>query len=267
MNVKLKERPTALEIIGEPLITVFPEIRPTIAPKGLIDGGLKGHYQKSRKRYLHHNKKLSIWRRNTLAWLRDHIHAGIPQAYYNFVLGHDLHVSTYAELYVRHFHYGQPDPFTNKLELHQVKMNGILQTVAGWWEDVGLVSRRKVTDAFVSFEVAQLVAESSEYGDFKFHRVGTSVQAEDNNDTALIVDSEITGEAGTQVDADPIYRTIATVTADATETWQEHGIFSQAGTGTPAGTMMDRNLISPNVSVVSSDTVEFTYELTKNPEA
>ncbi|KKN69254.1 hypothetical protein LCGC14_0442490 [marine sediment metagenome] len=260
MDIKLEERLAAPGVI-------FPETSPTIVPKGLIDSGLEGHYQKSRKRHLHHNKKLSTWRRNALAWLRDHIHAGIPQAYYNLVLGHDLHVSVYAELYVRHFHYGQLDPFTNKLEFHQVKMNGVLQTVPGWWENIGLVSRRKVTDAFVTFEIATLVLTDSEYADFQFHRVGTSAAAEDNNHTALTTDAGITGVSGTQVDVDPIYRTVATVTADATETWQEHGIFSQAGTTTPLGTMMDRSLITPNVSVVASDTVEFTYELTKNPEA
>jgi hypothetical protein len=53
------------------------------------------------------------------------------------------------------------------------------------------------------------------------------------------------------------------VTADTSETWQEHGIFNIVS----AGTMMDRSLISPTVAVVASDTVTFTYELTKAAEA
>ena len=59
------------------------------------------------------------------------------------------------------------------------------------------------------------------------------------------------------------YQSIATVTADTSETWQEHGIFN-ASTGP---TLMDRSLISPTAPVVASDTVQFTYVLTKNAEA
>jgi hypothetical protein len=171
--------------------------------------------------------------------------------YYNLVLGHDLHVSTYAELYVRHFHATERDPFTGKL---------------GWWENVGLVSRGKVTTEFRDFEVDQLQAETAAYGDFKFHRPGTSNQAESNGDTGLIADAGLEA-TGTQIEgatAD-IYKSVATVTADATETWEEHSIANATGAG--GGELMDRSLISPSVSVVNLDTVEFTYEITKNAEA
>ena len=218
-------------------------------PEGLVRSA-EGHYYKHREKYLYRNKKpLSFWRRNVLAWIRDYIWEGFPRWYYTFVLGHDLHISAYAELYVRHFHATEPDPFTGEM---------------GWLEDVGRVAHGKVTVAFRTFEIAQLVAESAEYGDYKFHRPGLSTQAEANTDTALITDAGLEA-TGTQVDADPIYRSVATVTADATETWEEHSIRSQ--TGVAAGTMMDRSLISPNVAVVNLDTVEFTYELTKNAEA
>lgn len=220
---------------------------------GLVRDDINGHYHKSREKYLHQNKKVSRWRYNLLSWLRDHVHPNIPSLYYRMVLGHDLHVSTYAELYLRHFHASAPDPFN--------------PSIIGWWENIGLVSRHKVTVAFRTFEITNLVTDSTEYGDYKFHRVGTSSAAEDNTHTALQTDAGITGVTGTQVNADPIYRSVATVTADATEVWAEHGIFSQAGTATPAGTMMDRNLISPTVSVVSGDTCQFTFELTKSAEA
>jgi hypothetical protein len=59
----------------------------------------------------------------------------------------------------------------------------------------------------------------------------------------------------------PTMTTVATITADATETWEEHGVFS---TGTD--TLLDRSLTSGQ-SVTSSDTVEYTYVLTVNPEA
>lgn len=208
-----------------------------------------GHYRAERAPLLLHNTRRSVWRQRVLAWLRDHIHTSIPRAYYRLVLGHDLHVSTYAELHVRHYHANEPDPFTGRL---------------GWWENVGRVSAGKVTTAFRDFEVDQLIAETSVYGDFKYHEVGTSATAEANTQTALTTTSGIARVAGTQVEAAADqYQSVATVTADASETWQEHGIFNAS----TSGTMMDRSLISPTVAVVASDTVQFTYTLTKTAEA
>ncbi len=219
---------------------------------GLVRGdGQGGHYYGGRKKYLLHNRKRSTWRRSLLTWLREHVWVGIPRLFYRLVLGHDLHTSVYAELYVRHYHATERDPFTGEV---------------GWWENVGLVSRGKVTTAFRDFEVDQLVAESSEYGDFKFHRPGLGTNAESNADTALQTDAGLEA-TGTQLEGatSDIYKSVATVTADATETWEEHSIRSQ--TGAAGGTMMDRSLISPNVPVVNLDTVEFTYQITKNAEA
>jgi hypothetical protein len=208
-----------------------------------------GHYRAERAPLLLHNSRRSVWRQELLAWLRDHVHHAIPRIYYRMVLGHDLHVSTYAELHVRHYHATQPDPFTGRL---------------GWWENVGRVACGKVTTAFRDFEIDQLIAETSVYGDFKYHEVGTSATAEANTDTALIVTTGIARVAGTQVEAAADqYRSVATVTADTTETWQEHGIFNN----TTGVTLMDRSLISPTVAVVASDTVQFTYTLTKTAES
>ncbi len=220
------------------------------APSGLVQHE-NGHYARDRQRYLLHNATRSRWRMNVLAWLRDHVSVKIPSLYYRFVLGHDLHLSTYAELYIRHFHASERDPFTGEM---------------GWMENVGLVSRGKVTVEFRDFQVDQLVAETSEWGDFKFHRPGTTATAEDNTDTTLAADAGLTA-TGTQLEgatAD-IYKSVATVTADATETWNEHVINSQTGAG--GGILMDRSLISPDVSVVNLDTVEFTYQMTVNAEA
>lgn len=249
-------------IVGNP--PAEPEdlpVRPTVAPADLVRGHGAGHYRRSRRRYLHQNKRRSTWRRVLLAWLRDNVWTGIPRWYYQLTLGHDIHRSDEAELYVRHFHYAQPDPFTGELEYHEIRGRGL---VPGWWENVGRVSRGKVTIAFRTFEIGQLVAESAEYGDYKFHRPGLGTNAEANTDTALQTDAGLEA-TGTQIDADPIYRSVATVTADVSETWEEHSIRSQSGAA--GGTMMDRSLISPNVSVVVNDTVEFTYEISKNAEA
>lgn len=169
--------------------------------------------------------------------------------YYNAVLGHDLHISEYAETYVKHFHTTERDPFTGEY---------------GWLENVGRCSNGKVTVAFRNFEVACLVVDTTIYGDFKYHEVGLSAQAESNADTALITTTGIARATGTQVDAGSgVYRSVVTITADATETWQEHGIFN-ASTGV---TLLDRSLLSPTVATVASDTCQITYELTKSAES
>lgn len=217
--------------------------------RGLVRDDVHGHYRLERWSLLLHNQRRSVWRQNLLAWLRDHVHPSIPRLYYRVVLGHDLHFSVWAELFVRHYHATEPDPFTGR---------------TGWWENVGRVSSGKVTTAFRDFEIDQLIAESSLYGDFKYHEVGTSATAEANTQTALTTTTGIARVVGSQVEAAADqYQSVATVTADTTETWQEHGIFNASTTGT----MMDRSLISPTVAVVASDTVQFTYTLTKNAEA
>lgn len=220
-------------------------------PRDLVYSSL-GHYRKSRQSKLHRNQpdpmQLTTQGR-LLAFLRDNVHHKIPSIYYKAVLGHDLHISTYARLYVKHFHATELDPFTGAL---------------GWLEDVGLVSEGKVTTAFRDFEIDNLVADSTTYGDYKYHEVGTSNQAEANTDTALITTTGIARATGTQVEVSAaVYRSVATVTADTTETWQEHGIFNAS----TSVTLMDRSLISPTVAVVASDTVQFTYEITKTAEA
>jgi hypothetical protein len=206
-------------------------------------------FRPERARLLLRNKRETTWHRTALAFLRDKVHPGIPRAYYRAVLGHDLHVSTHAELYAVHHHATERDPETGRW---------------GWTEDVGRVSAGKVTTAFRDFEIDNLVSDATSYGDYKYHEVGTSAQAEANTDTALITTTGIARATGTQIEASAaVYRSVAPVVADSTETWQEHGLFNN----TTGATLMDRSLISPTVAVVSLDTVTFTYEVTKTAEA
>lgn len=227
--------------------------------------------------------------RRVLEFARDHVHESIPYWYYLATLGHDLHVSTWGNLYARHWHNGWANPFTGEVApaldptfatlfaTHYVehacdlpacpKDLGItldmLQGLRGFTETLGWLSGGKVTDAFVSEEIDELVSTTgTEYADFDFHEVGTSNTAENNNDTALVATSGIARATGTPTDADPIYRNVATITADASETWQEHGLFNNS----TSVALMDRSLTGGQ-AVVSSDQVEYTYELTKNPEA
>ncbi len=202
-----------------------------------------------------------------LAWLRDHVNENIPYWYYLATLGHDLHISTWGDLYARHFHAGWANPFEpDKVDLpldQAFKTCPWLKdaSLAGFIEECGWLSGGKVTTAFRDKEVDELVSQL-EYGDFDFHEVGLSTQVESNGDTALITSSGIARATGTPTDAGAIYRTVGTITADTTETWQEHGVFCNA-TGP---TLMDRSLTGGQ-SVNNLDQVEYTYELTKNAEA
>jgi hypothetical protein len=210
-----------------------------------------GHFAPAREGLLYDVQRLDRVppQQRLLAWVRDNIHPGLPRAWYRLMLGHDLHIATWAELYYRHFHATEPDPFTGKM---------------GWWENVGLASSGKVTAAFRDLESGYLVTDSTAYGDFKYHEVGTDATAESNAQTGLIVSTGIARVAGTQTNPTAsTYQSVATVTADSSETWQEHGLFNAS----TSVTLLDRSVISPTVTVVASDTCQFTYVLTKNAEA
>lgn len=236
------------------------------------------------------------FQQKALTWLRDHVNENIPYWYYLATIGHDLHVSTWGDLYGKHFHAGWASPFGDIREPFDPSFETFfathftpdhisdvcrlgkrcpkaLNTESGWRtqfaslrgfrEHLGWLSGAKVSDAFVSEEIDELVSTTgTEYADFDFHEVGTSNQAESNNDTALIATSGIARATGSPTDADPIYRNVGTVTADASETWQEHGLFNNSS----GAALMDRSLTGGQ-AVVSSDQVQYTYELTKNPEA
>ncbi len=235
------------------------------------------------------------FQKKALAWGRDHIHKEIPFWYYTAVLGHDLHISTFANLYASHFHSGWADPITGEVSkpidptfktlfsTHWVdhkcdifdaegrpncpRDSGVtlamLQGLGGFVENCGLLSSGKVTTAFVSEEIQELFdATGSEYADFDFHEVGTSSAAEANTEVALVATSGIARVDGTPTNADPIYREVGTITADVTETWEEHGLFNNS----TSVAMMDRTL-TLGQSVNNTDQVQYTYELTKSAEA
>jgi len=138
-------------------------------------------------------------------------------------------------------------------QLNAVYING----ETGERINYGTVSRRVVTTAFVTMTVANLVAETTEWGDYKFHDSGVGTTP------AVIGDTDIEttdGEArvtGSQVNVDPIYRSVGTITYTGSLAITEHGLFSIV-TG---GTLMDRHVFTA-INVVNTDSIEFTYELT-----
>lgn len=211
----------------------------------------RGHYWADRAELRYERKNWGpAWQQKMLAWLRDHVNREIPRNYYRAVLGHDLHISTFAELFVTHYHAQERDPFTGEW---------------GWTENVGRVSCGKVTTAFRDLEAGYLVTDSTAYGDFKFHRPGTSATAEANTDTTLVADAGLEATGNQTNPTASTYQTVATITADTSETWQEHQL--RNATGATGGTMLDRSLLSPTAVVVASDQVTATYVLTKNAEA
>lgn len=238
------------------------------------------------------NSGATDYQRLILADLKANVDPSIPERLYHSILGHDLHVSMWGDLFASHQHMGWADPFTGEVsspldptfetffKTHWVdhlcdlpvcpRTWGTWPAVwqqllglRGWVEPLGWLSGGKVTDAFVSEEIDELVsATSSEYADFDFHEVGTDNTAEDNNDTALGTSSGIARATGSPTDSDPVYQNVGTITADATETWEEHGLFNNS----TSVALMDRSLTGGQ-SVNSSDQVQYTYQLTKNPEA
>lgn len=132
-------------------------------------------------------------------------------------------------------------------------------------ENRGIVSRQKVTDAFVAFMVDELQAETSPWGDFKYHDSGIGTTAEDPAHTALVTPwGGARDPAGTQTEGATanIYKSVQTTTYSATKAITEHGLFNAA----EAGTMMDRHVFS-EINVNDGDKIEFTYELSCSSEA
>ena len=126
-------------------------------------------------------------------------------------------------------------------------------------KDCGLLSTKLVTDAFVNFVVDNLVAETTEFGDCKYHDSGTGVVAENVSDTTLGTKVETGRATGTQVEgaSTNIYRTVGTISYTATRAITEHGVFTQAS----GGTLVDRSVFTA-INVDNGDSIQFTYELT-----
>lgn len=133
-------------------------------------------------------------------------------------------------------------------------------------DNYGVVSRKVITTAGVGFLV-DAWQNSLELEIMKYHGVGTGTNAEASGDTALQTESttalnpdstRATGSLTEGATAN-IFRTVGTVTFDASAAITEHGILSQAATG--GGTLWDRSVFSA-VNVASGDSIQFTYDMT-----
>lgn len=130
--------------------------------------------------------------------------------------------------------------------------------------DERVVKNKKVTTAFVNFIVDQLIAETSAFGDFKYHDSGTGVGGEDPGNTALGTPCGEARDVGTQVEGAQTYeyKSIATNTYAGGFAITEHGLFNAAA----AGILMDRTVFAA-INVVASDKIEFTFTIQFSAEA
>lgn len=137
--------------------------------------------------------------------------------------------------------------------------------------DHGVVSRKKVTKAFVINMAAALANTTTPYNnwnDYKFHDSGVGVTAESNDDVGIETTDGESRVTGSQVDASTasagVYTSVGTIAYTTTKAITEHGLFNVVTDATPV--LMDRSVFAA-VNVVSGDSIQFTYTLTINPEA
>lgn len=136
----------------------------------------------------------------------------------------------------------------------------------GQLEHLGLLSTKVITDAGVGFLVDDWDANGQDLTTMNFHGCGTGAVAENVTDTALGTESttalnpDSTRATGTRSQlATNQYRSVGTLTFDATAAITEHGILSQAATG--GGVLWDRSVFAA-INVASGDSIQFTYTCT-----
>ena len=124
--------------------------------------------------------------------------------------------------------------------------------------DYGVVGYRKVTTAYGTFVVDQMQTETSVFGDFKYHDSGVGTTAENASDTAIETTDGESRVTGSQTETSAlVYKSVGTITYTTTKAITEHGLFNDS----TAGTLIDRTVFTA-VNVVSTDSIQFTYEYT-----
>ena len=158
------------------------------------------------------------------------------------------------------------DLFAGRLAIGKAQLSLVHIKADGTRIDHGVVSKKKVTGAFVTFIVANMVTDTTEFGDFKYHDSGVGATAEVNTNTAIETTDGESRVTGTQVQGGtataPTYTSVGTISYTTTKAITEHGVFSQSS----GGTLLDRSVFSA-VNVVNGDSIQFTYVLTINAEA
>lgn len=130
----------------------------------------------------------------------------------------------------------------------------------------GVLSRRLITTAGVGYMV-DAWQNTVEPENMKYHGCGTGVGAEAAGDTALgtecttALNPDSTRATGTTEEGASanIFKSVGTLTFDASAAVTEHGLLSQAATG--GGVLWDRSVFAA-INVGSGDSIQFTYQAT-----
>lgn len=139
------------------------------------------------------------------------------------------------------------------------KLTAVHISASGVRTDLGIVSRRVVTDAGVGYLVDAL-QNLTEAENLNFHDAGTGTGAEAASDTGLGTPWGGSRQSGTQTEpAANQYRTTATISFNNTFAITEHGVFSASS----GGTLLDRSKFTA-INVVNGDSIQFQYTLTIN---
>lgn len=149
-------------------------------------------------------------------------------------------------------------PGSTRVVAPEAVLRGKVIRKDGTVEDLGILSTKVITDAFVQYVVDELQASTGGISQFKYHAAGIGGVAENQTQTAL--SSEVgTRAIGTQGEGATanVYRTVGVVGFSASLAIVEHGLFRAAS----GGVMADRSVFAA-INVVSGDSIEFTYDLT-----
>ena len=134
----------------------------------------------------------------------------------------------------------------------------------GTVEDLGVICRRVVTNAGVSYMGDSFFAHASGHDiqNFNYHDSGTGIVAENVTDTDLGTPAGPTTR-GTGTQSTPSggqYQTVCTITYSGALAITEHGIFSASARG-GGSVLWDRSVFAA-LNVANTDSIQFTYLLT-----
>lgn len=146
------------------------------------------------------------------------------------------------------------------------ELRGTVTHADGSITQYGLLGRRVVTTAGVTYLAADIAGGAGDSNLFKFHGFGTGNTAEAAGDIALVTEltteyvTNSTRPTGSQASSTNTYTTVGTLAPDSggTIAITEHGVFS-AVSGT---TLWDRTVFTAVNLVASSDSLAATYVLT-----
>ena len=167
---------------------------------------------------------------------------------------------------LRNFHNVWPglwrDGLAKALKMNHMmgSLHAVLFRKDGSRVNYGLISTNLVTTVFVNDRVDELIAETTAWGDYKFHDSGVGVTPAAVGDVDIETTDGESRSSGTQVEnAANIYESVGTIAYTTTKAITEHGLFNVVTDATP--TLMDRHDFSA-INVINGDSIEFTYRLT-----